>query len=136
MNGTAKTLNQLVNFLTDERKDKDAAIHDILLINHPAMEQLRLILGIKYSVYFSNLTELEEWLEARSFTEALFESYPDEEDYKYYSKIDAGNHKNYSLKIKRDIFIDGKLKVYTKSDWNEGFIQLTMHEYIPDDLPF
>src|SRR5579863_2840187 len=34
--GTAKTLNQLVNFLTEERKDSDSAIRDILLSNHPA----------------------------------------------------------------------------------------------------
>jgi len=35
---TAKTLNQLVNFLVEERKQGDQAIKDILLSNHPAFD--------------------------------------------------------------------------------------------------
>jgi hypothetical protein len=33
---TATTLDQLVKFLTDERRNRDDAIKDILLLNHPA----------------------------------------------------------------------------------------------------
>lgn len=134
---TAKTLNQLVTFLTDERKDKDRAIQDILLSNHPAMEQLRQLLNVTYRVYFITHDELTEWLAARGFKEYVFLF--EDVDYLEYVNTDERKKKKYILKIAKEIFNeDGKLKVYTKQEWKEEFILLNKEniEETFDDLPF
>ena len=41
LRGTVNTLNQLVTFLTEERRAGDQAIRDILLTNHPMFDDLR-----------------------------------------------------------------------------------------------
>lgn len=64
---TAKTLNQLVTFLTEEKRDKDNAINEILLSNHPAMEQIKNLLSIPYRVFFTTKDELHELLTARGY---------------------------------------------------------------------
>ena len=66
---TAKTLNQLVGFLIDERKNGDQAFKEILVSNHPIFSQLRTLLKIPYRVFFTNLDELNELLSARQYIE-------------------------------------------------------------------
>jgi len=78
MKSTARTLNQLVTFLTEERKKGDRAIRDILLSNHPAFEQLRKLLGVSYRVFFTNRQELDKWLKARGLEEVEEPSWDDE----------------------------------------------------------
>lgn len=142
---TAKTLNQLVDFLTEERKDKDRAIQDILLSNHPAMEQVRRILNVGYRVYFTSKEELTQWLSARSYRLNEIDELLDEivdEDYFEYSNTDNRLSKKYILRIQKQIFNDdGKLKVYTNFEWREEFITLTVNDLSvvvddDDDLPF
>jgi len=138
--GTAKTLNQLVNFLTEERKDRDSAIQDILLSNHPAMEQIRQLLNVSYRVYFISKDELTEWLLARSYKEVEFDIFFDDENYYEYTHLDNRQKKKHILKVKKEIFNeDGKLKVYTKSDWKNDNIELfsnDLEQKSDDDLPF
>lgn len=134
--GTAKTLNQLVNFLTEERKDRDSAIQDILLSSHPAMEEVRQLLKVGYRVYFTSLLELSEWLLARGYKVIDFLI---EEDWHEFINTDNRNNKETILKVSREIFNeDGKLKVYTKTEWQEDYIQLIVNELVhdDDDLPF
>jgi|JI10StandDraft_1071094.scaffolds.fasta_scaffold514989_1 hypothetical protein len=138
--GTAKTLNQLVNFLTEERKDRDSAIQDILLSNHPAMEEVRQLLNVSYRVYFTSKDELTEWLSARGYrTSEIDDFFGEEEDIKYYY-TDARQKKKYTLSVKRIIFNeDGKLKVYRQSEWNDNFIifsEESLDQKPVDDLPF
>jgi hypothetical protein len=132
---TAKTLNQLVTFLTEERKDKDRAIHDILLSNHPAMETLAHLLNVSYRVYFTTKEELINWLSARSYKQDelafidLIFNYTDSR-----AKI------RYTLRIDDCLFSpDGKLRVFTKDDWKDKYIQLEKESISvneDDDLPF
>lgn len=144
---TSKTLNQLVNFLTEERRDRDTAIQDILLSNHPAMEAVRSILKVNYRVYFTSKDELGEWLNARGYRMSevafLFDEDEDPFYYNYYNNSDKLK-RQYNLKIAKDIFNeDGKLKPFTKDDWKDAYIELIVTEpetkKIDDDddnLPF
>ena len=138
--GTAKTLNQLVTFLTDERKDRDSAIRDILLSNHPAMEEIRQLLNVSYRVYFISKDELTEWLTARGFKLSELDFLFNEDDFFEYINTDSRQKKKLTLKIKKEIFNeDGKLKVYTKPEWKDDFITLEtqdIEQKIEDDLPF
>lgn len=139
---TAKTLNQLVNFLTEERKDRDGAIQDILLSNHPAMEEIREILHVNYRVYFISKDELAEWLSARGYKKVELDFLElNDQNYEYVN-IDVRQNKRSTISVSKEIFNeDGKLKVYTKSEWKDDFISLKVEEIDlkaadDDDLPF
>jgi hypothetical protein len=53
MSSIANTLKELVNFLTDERSNKDEAIKTILLTNHPAFRAFASVTDTKYRVFFT-----------------------------------------------------------------------------------
>lgn len=136
---TAKTLNQLVNFLTEERKDKDQAIKDILLSNHPAMESMRNILNVNYRVFFTNKEEMSEWLSARRFIDDDPFDIIGDSVYADYTSKDAKTNKKFTLRVKKEIFFDdGRLKPMTKSEWKDDYITLLERptEEVADDLPF
>ncbi len=67
MQATVTTLNQLVTFLTQERRNKDVAIQDILLSNHPAFETMKKAIRVPYRLYFTNRSEMEAYLKARAW---------------------------------------------------------------------
>lgn len=136
---TAQTLNQLVDFLTKEKREGNQNIVNILMTNHPAMEQLRSLLNVKYRVYFTNYTELNSWLEARRFEEYfdILDEYKDEFVWELTSNGD-----DWLLKISKAVFDDEKkLKVFTKDEWDDSCIKLekqnnAIEEIAVDDMPF
>ena len=64
---TAQTLNKLVNFLSDENKDKDYEINKILMINHPFTEDLKSKLDIPYNFYIEGFSDFIALMKARFF---------------------------------------------------------------------
>ncbi|GLB49211.1 DUF4062 domain-containing protein [Neptunitalea lumnitzerae] len=128
---TSKTLNQLVTFLTEEKRGTNEAINEILLSNHPAMEQIKVLLSIPYRVFFMNLEEFTDLIIARGFKKELtFENHVFVQQKKS-SKI--------TLTVDESIFNgDGKLKVYTKEEWKTEYIQIEEKEDEDEfgDLPF
>jgi hypothetical protein len=142
MAATAKTLDQLVTFLTEERRNKDQAIHEILLSNHPAFERLRSITGTKYRIYFANKSEMDAWLTARQYV-SIGEKFWDSPDYVEYRR-DIDPSKYLLLKIYGQIFdSSGKLKIYTKEDWKPKWISQEERAELPasaeitdEDIPF
>jgi hypothetical protein len=143
---TAKTLNQLVTFLTKERRSQDEAIRSILLVNHPAFEELRRHTGTPYRIVFMNEDELKTWLEVRNFKPSNVFEWDDENVEEWV--LQRGN-KTATLKISRDIFDDdGKLRILTREEWDPTWIQLQEVQSRPtssgpspfdaddDDLPF
>jgi hypothetical protein len=129
---TAKTLNQLVTFLTEEKRGKDNTINEILLSNHPAMEQVKMELSIPYRVFFTNKEEFTELLSARSFIDSK-SNLPFGEQIWEAEK----NSKKYTLTFSEEIFNDDdKLKVFTKEEWNPDFIKINVEEIEDDGLPF
>ncbi|MBU3101930.1 MULTISPECIES: DUF4062 domain-containing protein [Clostridium] len=120
---TANTLNQLVTFFTTEKKDKDQAIKDILLSNHPAMEQLRELLDVKYRVYFTTYEELNIWLKARSYKSGKSLKFVNSQSYGWINV--RHSNKILILEINKDIFDEkGKLKVFTNEEWDNSKIAL------------
>jgi len=133
---TAKTLNQLVTFLTEEKRGKDNAINEILLSNHPAMEQLKDLMKIPFRVFFMNIDELNELILAYGYIKLDDTDLPFEDD--YYNWTKERKDKKYKISIYKNIFnSEEKLKVYTKDEWNSDFIKLSVEEILNvDDLPF
>lgn len=135
---TAKTLNQLVGFLLEERKNGDLAFKEILLANHPAFNEIKSQLTIPYRIFFSNIKELNELLKARSFKPVPAEAWDGPE---FIEWINSNTSPNQLLKINHSIFDEEeKLKIITPDQWNDSFIKII--DYNPgdsqddDDLPF
>ncbi len=141
LESTSNTLDTLVKFLTKERTEKDQAINEILMSNHPALEEIQKILGINHRVYFTNYKELDELLKAKGFQEEFLavdeEGVPVFDNSTHYWNSTRRN-KDYLLKVSSEIFNEEKkLKVYRKEDWDKEFIEISIQDISNDnDLPF
>jgi len=119
MRATADTLDQLVTFLTEERRSQDEAIKSILLSTHPAFARLKVLLNVQYRVFFTNHDEFVAWLGARGYRLVNPEAW-DEPGFEEWS-IREPKRTRY-LHVSRSIFDeDGKLKVYTSSEWSDDW---------------
>lgn len=143
LESTSNTLNQLVKFLTQERMEKDNAINEILMSNHPALEEIQQTLGINHRVYFTNYKELDALLKAKGFKPDIVQIDIDEDgepiidEETHYWNLTRRN-KFYSLRVSNEIFNEeNKLKVYRKEDWDDKFIEMSVEDIEEeDDLPF
>jgi len=113
----AATLQQLVGFLTKERRSKDGAIKSILFANHPAFRRFAAITNTKYRVFFTTLTELNLWLESRLWKPVAKDAYDED------SVLEWSRDKEY-IKLIEPIFDhSGKLKIYTEETWKDTWLQ-------------
>ena len=136
MKSVATTLNELVKFLTTERRNKDDAIKSIIVANHPAFQAFAKLTGTTYRVFFTNTKELAEWLQARSYEPIDKAKYDQGSVYEWVNS----KAKKY-LKLTKEIFAgDGRLLPMTSDEWKDEFLQKA--DYTPpapkpeDDLPF
>jgi hypothetical protein len=137
---TAQTLNQLVSYLTEERRNSDQAIRSILITNHPAFQLIRNLLRVSYRVFFTTREELSMWLKARSYN-AVEEQHWDGPDFEEWINTPKDGNIQNLLKISTQVFdARGNLKVYTAQDWEDKLIQLETRPNQPeisdDDIPF
>ncbi len=132
MNSVAKTLKDVVRFLTEERRS-DEAIKNILVANHPAFRRLATLTNTPYRVFFSSRDEMETWLRARGCTmidEALLDV----------DSVAEWHHEKLGcIKFTTRLFDDNdKLLLFTEEDWDDSWIKLKVP--VPadddDDLPF
>jgi Domain of unknown function (DUF4062) len=136
MNATAKTLRELVTFLTEERKGTNATISGILLANHPAFRRFTQVLKAPYRIFFDSEAELQRWLSARGWEP----SDPNTWDEDSCREWENSRLKSY-LKLSHPIFEDdGRLKTYTAADWNDDWVQVVkfaaQKAADDDDVPF
>ena len=114
----AGTLEQLVRFLTEERKDKDDAIQQILLANHPVFHRFQEMTETPYRVFFSNEEELNQWLRARGWT-------PDSEILFFTGSFREWSQDKQYIKLTEAIFDEeSNLKIYTEDTWKDNWLQL------------
>lgn len=116
----AATLQQLVAYLTAERKNKDEAIKTILLANHPVYRRLASLLSVKYRVYFTNRTELDAWLSARRYDPVKKEKW-DEGSLMEWVNDEVRKY----IRLKHQIFdAQGKLIPFSEIDWKDDWIDI------------
>jgi Domain of unknown function (DUF4062) len=123
MQNTTRTLNELVKYLTEERKKGDDTIQSILLTNHPAFQQLRELLSVPYRVFFTTKNEFNVWVTNRSFNPVEQKRWDDPEHAEWFRRKDSA-----LLKVATTLFDEaGRLRVFTDADWNEEWITLTKY---------
>ena len=127
---TSKTLNQLVEYVIDEKNRGDQAVKDILLSNHPAFDDIKNKLEIPYRIIFQNRNELTLLLKARQFDEPDFLDDWDVKGFLSWKK----NKRDLYLRINEDIFDEHEnLKIFTPNEWKKDFIIIDDKE---EEIPF
>ena len=136
MKAVAATLQQLVSFLTVERRSKDDAIKSILLVNHPAFRAFASATGTAYRVFFTDKEELEVWLRYRSWSPIPEQRW----DEGSVMEWESSRNKQY-LMLTHNIFLnDGRLKPMTEAEWKSSWLKVqeftVEEEPEASDLPF
>ena len=130
MKGVSSTLQQLVNYLTEERKNSDGAIQAIILANHPAFQAFAKACKARYRIYFATKSELDLWLSARNYQEADPFAWDDD------SAVEWSGNGGY-MKLTHEIFdSDGKLIPMSPEDWNDSWLVVNQSSDEDEDPPF
>ncbi|WP_267443612.1 hypothetical protein [Erwinia psidii] len=127
---SGETLRSLVNVLVKERKNP-AQVSDILMLYHPAFEAIKKAANITYRVVFYNLDELSSLLSARGYIL--------DEDFSPEGYYDFDNNKSKKcIRVDRDVFENGALKVMLPTDWKNQFVRVVTFNppSDDDDAPF
>ena len=134
---TAQTLNKLVNFLSDENKDKDYEINKILMINHPFTEYLKLKLDIPYNFYIEGFSDFIALMKARFF-KMIDNNYGQDDGIDlFYKFVKKQKGKVYTLLVNQEVFDeDNRLRFIRRTDWSDSFIEYYIEDDDDDDLPF
>lgn len=120
-----QTVNQLVQFLVDEKGKGDKAVQEILFANHPLFESLYSILRNRYRIYFTTLIEFNEWLlVAKSFRKDDFEVDPDFHEWTREVGVPT-RREIQTLYVSKKLFAeDGRLLPMLPASWNSDWVKL------------
>ena len=143
MASVTNTLNQLVQLLSENKRDSDYAVKEILLTTHPIFAELKQLTGTSYRIFFTTHKELELWLKARSYSE-VEETILDSPEYEEWVTMvtRSGVKKRLYLHIAHTVFdSEGRLKIFTPSEWDSNWVYVTEFDAAPvtiteDDIPF
>lgn len=129
---TAKTLKQLVTYLTNEKEKGSEAIKEILLANHPAFNAIKNAINTNIRIYFANQEELNALFSAFGYQYGMF---IDSENYEFWEHNDGRK-----IRVSKKLFTDDKkLKIIDINEWDNDFvkkIQKPVPSDLDDDLPF
>ena len=121
MHSVAKTLNELVSFLTVERKNSDDAIKSILLANHPAFRILAKLTKNPYRVFFTTRKEMAAWLGARKWEQVAEDQFFPESVDEW--QKETRENTEYLIFTKEIFDENDRLLTFTVDDWQEDWIQ-------------
>ena len=120
MKSIARTLDKIVGFLTEERRDNDEAIQQILFASHPVFYRFQELTKTPYRVFFSDEGELNDWLRARKWNPVKKDRYDDGSHREWYNE-GGGKY----MKLTEAVFDEeGKLKSYTLDNWKNSWLQI------------
>ena len=128
MKSVAGTLEQLVRFLTEERKNKDDAIQQVLRANHPVFHRFQELTKTPYRIFFASETELNQWLKVRGWTPVDTER-QDSDSYREWTNRKTSEY----IKLTEEIFDEkGMLKIFTDDRWADSSLQRLDDTTVPE----
>lgn len=128
LDGTAKSLSQLVEFLSEQNKDKKEEIEQILMINHPIINSLKSVLGIKYNFYIEAYADLSALLTSFGYKELSVNHSDSDPSYVWKYDYISGY---ILIKISRCIFDEGgKLKNIMANNWEDSYIIKNVYQTV------
>ena len=137
---TSKNLNQLVEFISNQNKDRQEESNQILMINHPLVNWLRKKLDIKYNFYIAGYNDLNQLMLARHFSYQGEISEPNGEDYYMWARNNNDGSTTY-IKIGKTLFDDDALLINVlPANWKDNMAIINTINPLPfgndNDLPF
>jgi hypothetical protein len=127
LHAALKTVNQLVTFLTNERREQGSTISEILLANHPIFARLRQVTATPYPVFFRTYDDMNALLKARKWKTVQPDKW-DSQDHAEWIKGEPDSSLSELLKIAVQVFEDGKLRIYTMDEWNDEWVALSLYD--------
>jgi hypothetical protein len=137
MNSTARTLKEVVDYLTQERMSRDEAIKAILQMNHPLFARLAHLTRTEYRVFFTNRVEMGIWLGARGWSRQSDSSILDVDSIEEWFNEKVGGY----IKFTKILFDSSdNLIIFTKEEWDDNWVQFIVNARLQaqeeDDIPF
>ncbi len=127
INGTAKILRDLVEYLKEENTENKEEVSRITRVNHPIVNALRKALSISYNIYIEGERDID----------ALFTAYGYRRESPFvYSWKRSTDKETITIEISDTLFRDGTLQDIKPSQWQESFVQKTVESKESSDLPF
>lgn len=127
LNKTSSILDKLVLELKLSIEDKDSAINDLLLSNHPVFDQIRDLLKVPHRVYFINYREFTDFVKTCGFHEkehGKFRNYDEARDKVWERKKDGCVTS--TLTVQNNVFAkNGKLNIYREREWYSSWVSLS-----------
>lgn len=141
-----QTVGQLVQFLTEEKGKGEKVVQEILFANHPIFEAVRRVTNNPYRLYFTNLTEFNQWLNAARSFRRVAEFEADLPDYLEWRRVYSSKVRNeiQTLYVRENLFAkDGTLVPIAPASWRDEWIRLERSEPpkvtfpdMDDEIPF
>lgn len=143
-----QTVDHLIKFLQQTHENDKAALQEIIFSNHPAFSRLKFLTKNKYRLYFSNISELHEWLTS-AISYIRVPSIPTDSEYLWMKDSTTYQLRKQSIALYEIIKFNmilfdehGRLKPLSQGEWNNDWISLSSTEKRPerypndDDAPF
>jgi hypothetical protein len=97
------TVQQLITFLTEERRQQGSAVHGILLVNHPLFAQLRRVTATPYPLFLPTRKDVAAWLQARGWAAIREDQWDDKNVEEWMAPAEKGKQRKI-LKIDCAVF--------------------------------
>lgn len=137
------TVGELAKFLSEKTTQDQDVIAQVLLTDHPIFAALRKAVNNKYRIFFSDLSELDQWAAGARALKPVDEEFWDDIDYREWIKRERdsnGVEFRYLLKIYVGLFDESKrLKPMSKAAWKDEYISYQKDKIQDDDednIPF
>jgi len=137
------TVGELAKLLSEKTTQGQDVISQVLLTDHPIFAAIKKAINNKYRIFFSDLSELNEWASnAKSFKPVEQEHWDDPEYREWFKRDRDTRGKEFInlLKVKDDLFDeDGRLKPISKAAWKDEYVTFqrrSEQEEEEDDIPF
>ncbi len=138
------TVGELAKYLSAKSDQGQDFINGILMADHPLFAAIRKATNNRYRVFFTDLTELDQWTSsARSLKPVPISEWDDPKFREWYKRETDKNGVEYLhlLKIKDELFdTNGRLKPVSHTGWSDEFISFNKTRVNSsaeeDDTPF
>lgn len=138
LQGQTETLDRLVKYLSDQNKDHKEEMEEILMLNHPLVNQIKSLLGLSFKFYINGMDDLNGLLSSRSYYRT-----PEDDSEEYYTWAFEFPWEHKILSISKNIFKEnGHLKYYSVEDWKSNYVKerilksQTVQPLDDESLPF
>jgi Domain of unknown function (DUF4062) len=123
------TVGELAKYLTAKSDQGQDFVNKILITDHPLFAALRNVMKNQYRVFFTDLTELDQWLMgAKALKPVTAEAWDNPNMREWFRRDTDKNGSVYLtfIKINNELFdTNGRLKPISQINWSDDFVSFS-----------